>query len=500
MTTSPNKQNSKINFDNSYSRLPERFFKRQNPTPVSKPELIKVNHDLSKKLGIDPIWLESEKDGLQIIAGNKIPEGADPIATAYAGHQFAGWSPQLGDGRAILLGEVITPQNERFDFQLKGSGRTFYSRNGDGRAPLGPILREYIVSEAMHYLNIPTARTLAAAKTGELVQREESLPGAILIRIAQSHIRIGTFEYFAFRQDLEGLKILTDHVIKRHFPEAQEQDRPVLYMLNSAIKRQADLIASWQALGFIHGVMNTDNMLLSGETIDYGPCAFMDYFDPLEVYSYIDRQGRYAYANQPAIGQWNLAQLAQSLLPLLDEDLKKAIELAQKTIDAYPSLYEKAYYKKMREKIGLETDRKKEDESLINDLLAIMAKEKMDYTLTFCHLSNILVPNNDNTVEELITFPDSLNPWLEKWKQRLEQEEQNLKKKQELMRTINPIFIPRNHLVEEAIQMAIEQNDLSAFHSLLDTLKNPYSYNQNKNKYAQAPKPNQIIQCTFCGT
>lgn len=487
-----------IRFDNSYTRLPERFYARQNPAPAPKPELLKVNHALSSMLGIDPQWFESE-EGLQIIVGNKTPEGSDPIATVYAGHQFGVWSPRLGDGRAILLGEIITPNEERFDFQLKGSGPTPYSRGSDGRAPLGPILREYIVSEAMHALGIPTTRTLAAAKTGDPVYREETLPGAILIRIAQSHIRIGTFEYFAFRQDLEALRILTDHVINRHYPEAKKQENSALYMLNAVIKRQAELIASWQAVGFIHGVMNTDNMLLSGETIDYGPCAFMDHFNPWAVYSFIDRQGRYAYGNQPAIGHWSLGQLAQALFPLLHESRATARELAQEAINTYPALYEQAYHKKMREKIGLQSQLD-EDEKLFEDLLTIMAEEKMDYTLTFCRLSDLAQPDSQNNFDKLIQFSESMSGWLKRWKKRLGEEKQTAQQIQKSMYALNPVFIPRNHLVEEVIKQATERDDLSGFHALVNILKRPYDYDAGKERYATPPEPDQIVCNTFCGT
>jgi len=487
-----------INFDNSYARLPQQFYTSQNPVPVSNPKSIKVNHKLSEKLGIDPNWLESN-DGLQVIAGNKIPSGAEPIATVYAGHQFGGWNPQLGDGRAILLGEIITPNQERLDFQLKGSGPTPYSRGSDGRAPLGPILREYIVSEAMHFLGIPTTRVLAAAKTGDPVYRQETLPGAILVRIAKSHIRIGTFEFFSSHQDLEALKILADHVINRHYPEAKEQQIPILYMLESVIQRQANLIASWQAIGFIHGVMNTDNMLLSGETIDYGPCAFMDYFDPNAVYSFIDRQGRYSYGNQPSIGNWNLMQLVQALLPLLHSDREKALELAQESINQYPSLYEKSYQEKMCAKIGLKT-KKKDDKKLVADLLNLMAEEEMDYTLTFRRLSDLVVEKRENQVGDLIDFPKSINIWLEQWKKRLELERTAADSTQKEMYSLNPVFIPRNHLIEKIIDQAVIHENLTAFYELVDILEKPYVYDSQKEDFVIPPKSDQVVENTFCGT
>lgn len=492
------KEKQFINFDNSYARLLQKFYTRQNPVPVSNPTSIKVNHKLSERLGIDANWLESD-GGLQVIAGNTIPSGAEPIATVYAGHQFGGWNPQLGDGRAILLGEVITPKQERLDFQLKGSGPTPYSRGSDGRAPLGPILREYIVSEAMHFLGIETTRVLAVAKTGDLVYREETLPGAILIRIAQSHIRIGTFEFFASHKDLEALKILADHVIHRHYPEAKEQQNPILNMLQSVIQRQAHLIASWQAIGFIHGVMNTDNILLCGETIDYGPCAFMDYFDPNAVYSYIDRQGRYSYGNQPSIVHWNLMQLVQALLHLLHSEREKALELAQEAIDQYASLYEKSYQEKMCAKIGLKFNQT-DDKKLVSDLLKLMAEEEMDYTLTFRRLTDLVGEKRDNHVGDLIDFPQSMNIWIEQWKKRLEQESTAADTTQKEMYSLNPVFIPRNHLIEKIIDQAVVHDDFTAFYELVDILEKPYVYDSQKEDFAIPPKPDQVVENTFCGT
>ena len=488
-----------IRFDNSYARLPDRFYTRLNPVPVASPELIRVNHALAEMLNIDPAWLESE-EGVAVAAGNIIPEGADPIATVYAGHQFGGWSPQLGDGRAILLGEVVNEQGERFDVQLKGSGQTPYSRRGDGRAPLGPVLREYIVSEAMAAFGLPTSRTLSAVSTGEPVFRETTLPGAVLVRVARSHIRIGTFQFFASQSDEEALRILAEHVIERHYPQAASDENPILSMLRSVIENQAQLIAKWQALGFIHGVMNTDNMLLSGETIDYGPCAFMDAFDPLAVYSYIDQHGRYAYGNQPSIGQWNLARLAEALLPLLNENQKKAVELATEVLDAYPDLYARAYRKQVGRKLGME-DILPDDEQLLDDLLNIMAEEKLDYTLTFRRLSDLAgAVESNGYVGELITFPERMNGWLERWRVRLDNEESDPSKRQQSMYSLNPVFIPRNHLVEEAIEAAVGQGDFQSFHQLADLLERPYEYDAAKKKYAMPPTPDQVVKQTFCGT
>jgi len=488
-----------IHFDNSYAKLPDRFYTRLNPVPVTNPELIRVNHALAEMLNIDPAWLESE-EGVAVAAGNIIPEGADPIATVYAGHQFGGWSPQLGDGRAILLGEVVNEQGERFDVQLKGSGQTPYSRRGDGRAPLGPVLREYIVSEAMTAFGLPTSRTLAAVSTGDPVFRETTLPGAVLVRIARSHVRIGTFQFFASQGDEDALRILAEHVIERHYPQAASDKNPILSMLKSVIENQAHLIAGWQALGFIHGVMNTDNMLLSGETIDYGPCAFMDAFNPLAVYSYIDQHGRYAYGNQPAIGQWNLTRLAEALLPLLNENRNRAIELATEALDGYPDFYANAYRKQMNSKLGL-NDFMEGDEQLLDDLLTIMAEEKLDYTLTFRRLSDLAESvESSGRVGELITFPEWMNGWLERWRVRLDNEESDPSKRQLSMHSLNPVFIPRNHLVEEVIEAAVERGDFQLFHQLADLLERPYEYHSANRRYATPPTPDQVVKQTFCGT
>ena len=491
------KTKSHINFDNSYSRLPGQFYTRQNPVPVSAPSLIRINHTLAEELNIDPIWLESE-EGISTVTGNKIPIGGDPIATVYAGHQFGGWSPQLGDGRAILLGEVLNKQNQRYDFQLKGSGPTPYSRGGDGRAAIGPILREYIVSEAMAAFHIPTTRILAAAATGDHVYRQNILPGAILVRIAKSHIRIGTFEFFSSRNDQESLRLLADHVIQRHYPEAAKQENPVLAMLDAVIENQAHLIASWQQIGFIHGVMNTDNILLSGETVDYGPCAFMDEYHPETVFSSIDRNGRYAYDNQPTIGRWNLIQLAQVLIPLLDKDTEKARELAQKSINKYMILLMKSYQNDMTLKLGI-CNAIPDDIKLIKDLLDVMAEDKMDYTLTFRYLSNLAGDDARNGVGDLVTLSEKFNFWLERWQKRLLLDAQTSIQRQARMYAKNPVFIPRNHLIEEAIQAA-EDGNLNPFHQLVDIFTHPFEYKVELKKYALAPRPEQVVKETFCGT
>jgi len=487
-------------FDNSYSRLPERFYTRLHPTPVSAPGLVRVNSALAHHLGIDPEWLKSA-EGIAVIAGNRIPEGADPIATVYAGYQFGGWNPQLGDGRAILLGEVIGTDGVRYDIQLKGSARTPYSRNGDGRAPLGPVLREFIVSEAMSALGIATSRVLAAVTSGEWVMREGTEPGGVLVRVAQSHIRIGTFQFFAAHQDLDALRLLADHVIQRHYPEAAQADNPYRALLDSVIAQQAGLIASWQSVGFIHGVMNTDNMLLSGETIDYGPCAFMDAFDPATVFSSIDHNGRYAYANQPGIAHWNLAGLAQALLPLLDPEQEKALVSAQDSINAFPALYEDAYLQGMRRKLGL-SGSAAEDPALIQDFLAIMAEEEADFTLTFRRLSELAETGLETaaSVSALFELPKAFAPWLSRWCNRLSADTRDSGERQADMLAVNPAYIARNHLVEEAIEAANMQQDFEPFHNLIDILARPCEYQQCNAYYATPPRPDQLVRQTFCGT
>ena len=487
-------------FDNSYARLPEKFYTRQLPVPVATPGLIRVNHALAAYLGFDADWLKSGK-GLEFIAGNFIPDGAEPIAAVYAGHQFGGWNPQLGDGRAILLGEVIASDGVRHDIQLKGSGRTLYSRGGDGRAPLGPVLREYIVSEAMAVLGVPTTRSLAAATTGENVMREDRLPGAVLTRVAQSHIRIGTFQFFASRQDLGALKILVDHVTQRHYPEAAQAENPLRAMLDGVTARQAKLIAQWQLLGFIHGVMNTDNMLLSGETIDYGPCAFMDEYDPDTVLSSIDHGGRYAYRNQPAIAHWNLARLVQALLPLLAEDEEKALATGQAIIDAFPKQVQTAYQTGIFRKLGLTGD-DAESSVLTQELLNLMEQEKTDFTLTFRRLSDLVNPEtaSGGGVGSIFEIPEAFAPWLKRWQLKLANDPANASRRQAEMYIANPVFIPRNHLVQEAIEAAETQQDFTPFNDLVDILARPFEFKNTHARYATPPRPEQVVRQTFCGT
>ena len=489
-----------IAFDNSYARLPERFYARQAPEPVSAPGPIRVNRPLAAALGIDGDWLDSPA-GTAMVAGNTLPPGAEPIATVYAGHQFGGFNPQLGDGRAVLLGEVVSPDGLRYDLQLKGSGPTAWSRGGDGRSPLGPVLREYIVSEAMHRLGVPTTRSLAAASTGDTVARERFLPGAVLARVASSHIRIGTFQYYAARKDTDALQVLADHVIARHYPEARDTENPVLALLQAVIARQAALVAQWQLLGFIHGVMNTDNMLICGETIDYGPCAFMDAFNPQQVYSSIDHGGRYAYRNQPGIAHWNLSCLAQALLPVLDDNPEQAVALAQKAVDAFPDLFLAANTAGMARKLGLQAIGE-QDTALVEELWHLMAEHELDFTLAFRRLADLVAPREhaEQAVSALFEFPDALQPWLARWHTRLEQEPSSPAERQRSMDLANPVFIPRNHLVEAAIAAATDRGDLTVFHQLVDVLEAPHAYRPELALYATPPRPEQVVPQTFCGT
>ena len=494
-----NQSATPVNFDNSYARLPDRFFSRVTPEPVSAPGPVRVNRSLAEFLGIDADWLASP-EGTEVIAGNRIPAGADPIATVYAGHQFGSWNPQLGDGRALLLGEVIARDGKRYDIQLKGSGRTPYSRMGDGRAPLGPVLREYIVSEAMYALGIPTTRSLAAVTTGDPVYRESALPGAVLARVAGSHIRFGTFQFFASRQDREALELLVDHAIERHYPHSSDSDNRALALMEHVVAQQAELVARWQLIGFIHGVMNTDNMLISGETIDYGPCAFMDTFNPDTVYSSIDHGGRYAYRNQPGIAHWNLACFAQTLVPLLDSDPDRAVTLAQDVIDRFPDLFLSAHQRGMGEKLGLRLEGE-DDETLVQDLLAVMAETEADFTLTFRALADRVDPTGSAPdVTDIYRFDERFAPWLDRWKARAEREPLAPAERQAAMFRANPVFIPRNHLVEEAIRAAEDEGEFGPFHRLVERLEHPFDYAPDDATYALPPRPEQVVRQTFCGT
>ncbi|MCB8823303.1 protein adenylyltransferase SelO [Microvirga rosea] len=486
-------------FDNTYARLPDRFYARLAPTLVSAPGLIRLNRDLAQQLRLDPDRLSSP-EGVAFLSGNRVPDGAEPIAMAYAGHQFGSFVPQLGDGRAILLGEVVDQNSIRRDIQLKGSGPTPFSRRGDGRAALGPVLREYLISEAMAALGLPTTRALAAVLTGEAVIREMPLPGAVLTRVASSHIRVGTFQYFAARQDVEGLRLLADYVIGRHYPHAAESDHRYRAFLDQVIAAQAELIARWLHIGFIHGVMNTDNMSIAGETIDYGPCAFMDAYDPATVFSSIDRQGRYAYGNQPRIGLWNLTRLAETLLPLLSEDEERAVAEASEALEAFASKFEAAYHAGLRRKLGLLTERE-EDPTLAGDLLKAMAENQADFTLIFRRLSDAAAgPERDEAVRNLFINPLAYDAWATRWRERLSLEPQGGVRRQAAMQAVNPAFIPRNHQVEAVIQSAVEQGDFAPFEELLTVLSRPYEDQPTLAHYSEPPEPNQRVYRTFCGT
>ncbi|WP_339255898.1 YdiU family protein [Paenibacillus sp. FSL R5-0713] len=479
------------NLDNSYAQLPQPFFTSQSAVPVESPKLIIFNRLLASSLGLDVESLDSD-EGAQIFAGNLVPEGAEPLAQAYAGHQFGNFN-MLGDGRALLLGEQITPQGERVDIQLKGSGRTPYSRGGDGRAAVGPMLREYIISEAMHALGIPTTRSLAVVATGENIIRETERPGAILTRVASSHIRVATFQYAARWGSIEDLRALADYTLHRHFPEVAQAENRYLLLLQEVIKRQAALIAQWQRVGFIHGVMNTDNMAISGETIDYGPCAFMDAYNPSTVFSSIDRQGRYAYGNQPYIAGWNLARFAETLLPLLHEDEEQAVQLAQDAIAQFSELYHHHWLKGMRSKLGL-LDEEAEDEALVKDFLELMEKHSADYTNTFLALTF-------DTLEGTAWFGTSeFAEWHERWQARLDRQQGGKEVSTQLMRTSNPAVIPRNHRVEEALERAENQGDLSVMEKLLAVLSDPFAHSPEQAEYAELPAQCDTSYQTFCGT
>jgi uncharacterized protein YdiU (UPF0061 family) len=476
--------------DNSYAKLPKSFFTLQKPIPVASPKLIIFNHSLAASLGLDDHGLESDY-GAEVFAGNRIPEGALPLAEAYAGHQFGHFN-MLGDGRALLIGEQITPLGKRFDIQLKGSGRTPYSRGGDGRAALGPMLREYIISEAMFALGIPTTRSLAVVTTGEVVYRETPLKGAVLTRVASSHLRVATFQYVSKYCSFDQLKTLGDYTLQRHFPVIND-DNQYLFLLKEVIKAQAELIAKWQLVGFIHGVMNTDNMAISGETIDYGPCAFMDTYDPKTVFSSIDVNGRYAYGNQPSIAAWNLARFAETLLPLIHENKEKAAQLAQEAVGEFSKLYHDNWLSGMRAKLGLFNE-KQQDESLIEELLSMMQKYHADFTNTFRALTF-------NIREDTIMFgSEEFAKWHELWQARLERQQEQKESSYELMRKNNPAVIPRNHRVEEALEAAVSKEDYTVMKRLLEVLSTPYKYSPEQKEYANLPPKLSCPYKTFCGT
>ncbi|MBO3761090.1 protein adenylyltransferase SelO [Ciceribacter sp. L1K22] len=484
----------RISFDNSYTRLPDRLYRPVRPATAPAPKLIRFNHALADELGIDVAGL-SDGDLAALFGGARVPDGAAPIAMAYAGHQFGHFNPQLGDGRALLLGEVVDREGRRRDIHLKGSGETPFSRNGDGKAALGPVIREYIVSEAMHALGIPTTRALAAVLTGEPVIRETVLPGAVFTRVASSHIRIGTFQYFAAREDHEAVRALADHAIARHYPELVGSESPYLGLLKGVADRQARLIARWMAVGFIHGVMNTDNMTISGETIDFGPCAFMDAFDPMKVFSSIDRQGRYAYSNQPGIGQWNLARLAEALLPLLDADQDRAVEAANAMLVEYGRVFQDAWLNAFRAKLGL-TGEEEGDLELVNDLLTLMHQGEADFTLAFRALGKLAGGVEEGGFTALLSAPADPAPWLARWHMRRGATSSEV---QAAMEAVNPAVIPRNHRIEEAIQTAT-YDDFSFFERLHAALAEPYAEKPAYADYLIPPTPEQVVTRTFCGT
>ena len=481
---------SGFKFDNTYLHLPEIFYTNLVPAPVPEPEMVILNTPLAIELGLDFSEISLGKQAV-LFAGNQMPESAEPFAQAYAGHQFGHFSI-LGDGRAIVWGEHITPTGQRFDLQFKGSGPTPYSRGGDGRAPLGPMLREYIISEAMQALNIPTTRSLAVVTHGEQVYRETTLPGAILTRVASSHIRVGTFQFAALKGNKETIQALLDYTIKRHYPEIKEKQNKALFLLKAVIEKQAELITHWMRVGFIHGVMNTDNMALSGETIDYGPCAFMDTYDPGTVFSSIAHTGRYAYANQPAITQWNLARLAETLLPLINENAEKARDLAEEAINGFGVVYKEKSLSMLRAKVGLFGEQP-EDEKLITDLLDWMHQKGADYTNTFLDLTNE-APLKGESYNS-----DTFKEWHARWQARVVKNTQPLESSLALMRANNPVVIPRNHIVEQALDAATN-GDLHPLKNLLAALQEPYKNSSDLKPYQCPPKPEEKVCHTFCGT
>ena len=484
-------ENSKIGwrFDNTYVHLPKIMLSKLSPVPVKSPKLVVLNDEYSKELGLNFSIINNDSIA-SLFAGNFLPEGSEPIAQAYSGHQF-GYFTMLGDGRAILIGEHLAKNNKRVDIQFKGSGITPYSRNADGRAALGPMLREYIISEAMHGLKIPTSRSLAVVETGEKVMRETLLPGAILTRVASSHIRVGTFQYTATRNDTKILKELLTYTIKRHYPELKNNKNPALALLKVVIEKQIELVMNWMRVGFIHGVMNTDNMTISGETIDYGPCAFMDTYDPKTVFSSIDHHGRYAYGNQPDITNWNLLRFAETLIPLINKKEDKAVEIIKDTFNKFTKVYKESWLNMMRKKLGLFGEKNK-DENLINQLLSWMSQNNADYTNTFCYLMK------EDFVKDKLFQNSSFKKWYKEWRNRIKQNKKPDNLSLNLMRFTNPLVIPRNHKVEETLDAA-NKNDLTPLHNLLKVLKKPYERPKIK-EYQITPPTSGKMYKTFCGT
>ena len=494
-----------LNFNNTYVKLPEAFYQATMPESVSKPHLEKFNLALASELGIHVDAQDSEEMAA-IFSGGQLLKGSEPIAQAYAGHQFGGLSPQLGDGRALLLGELINPQGKRFDIQLKGSGRTAFSRGGDGKATLYSVLREYLMAEAMHALSIPTTRSLAVVASGESIIRDGvPVPSAILTRVASSHIRVGTFQYFAIRGENELVKQLADYTIKRHYPEAEDTDNPYLALLENVIDHQIHLITQWIRVGFIHGVMNTDNMTVSGETIDYGPCAFLDTYSPEAKFSSIDRRGRYAFGNQSAIGYWNLARFAETLVGLIHKDSDKSVELLTEVLQTYPEKMEQSLLRMHRQKLGL-MEARTEDEDLIKEFLDILKQDDIDYTLAFraltddVHINSQESENDRDSFVRLIKSHERYSNWKRQWLNRIDQDYSGSMPRAKIMSQVNPIYIPRNWHVEQALITAADNNDYTLFDELYEVLQQPYTKQQGREKYANTPSPSTSAYKTYCGT
>jgi len=485
-------------FENSFASLPDGFFARLDPPPVSEPVLLAFNSELADELGLETSHLSRDELAL-VFSGNAVPLGAEPLAAAYAGHQFGNFVPQLGDGRAILLGEVRDRAGRLRDLQLKGSGPTPFSRRGDGRSALGPVLREYLISEAMHRLGVPTTRALAAVLSGDRVLREGYKPGGVMTRVASSHIRVGSFQYFAARDDQAAIKRLMEYVIDRHYPEAAKAESPALALLQAVIERQAKLIAHWMMIGFVHGVMNTDNMALSGETIDFGPCAFMDAYHPDTVFSSIDQFGRYAYGRQPGIAQWNLARLAEALLPFIDQDEKKSVELASAAISDFAPIYHEIWLDGMRAKLGL-VQRQEDDRALIGDLLDGLHRKGTDFTLAFRRLGQVHRDVSAPAFLHLVEHDALLVDWLDRYRARATRDGGDAELRSAAMQRINPIYIPRNHLVEAALSAAIDEGDLGPFKKLHDVLAHPFDEKEGFEAYTLPAEPSERVYQTFCGT
>lgn len=487
-------------FDNSYARLPDSFFSPQAPTPVARPKLFALNRELAEVLGLDPDWLAGE-EGLAMLSGNRLPPGAEPVALGYAGHQFGHWVARLGDGRALLIGEVIDRDGVRRDLQLKGSGPTPYSRRGDGRSSIGPVVREYLASEFMHALGIPSTRALAAVASGEQVVRQRLEPGGVLCRVASSHVRVGTFEFFARNGKTEEVRVLADYVIDRHYPECREAEHPYAELFSAVIQRQARLIADWLRVGFVHGVMNTDNCSVVGETIDFGPFGFIDQYDPATVYSSIDRGGRYAFNQQPAIAHWNLARLADCLLPLLGQDQQAAVALAHARLNAFPTAFEAAFHPALAAKIGLSVD-SAEHVQLALDLLDVMHAGKADMTLVFRGLARLPAagPEQDQAVRAQFAEPGAFDAWARRWRERLQAEARADKERQAAMRQVNPAFVLRNHLAQQAVDAAIERLDFAPMQRLHRVLSRPFQDQPDAADLALPPAPHERVLTTFCGT